>query len=155
MPKGCSVTGHRKFPVDKVDYVKEELRKEVLFAVNDGYTYFISGMAESVDLYFAEIVIEIRNENPGITLEAAIPYRKWLDKKDKNFQRLIKLCDTVTVNSETYTGKGVFMTRNMYMVNNSERVIAVYDGRESGGTAFTIRHARTQGKELKIIMVKN
>lgn len=38
------------------------------------------------------------------------------------------------------------MIRNHYMVDHSQRVIAVYDGRSGGGTAATIRYARPDGR---------
>jgi uncharacterized phage-like protein YoqJ len=153
MDKICCVTGHRKIPVEQTDFVKDELRREILLAVNDGYTRFISGFAAGVDLYFAEIVAGLMREIYGITLEAAVPYRKRLETPDRTFQRLIKLCETVYVASESYS-KGSYMTRNMYMVNRSQRVIAVYDGRGSGGTAFTLRRARAANKQLRIITVE-
>ena len=154
MPKSCCVTGHREIPAKQTEYVKYELRKEILLAINDGYTHFISGMAEGADLYFAAIVAELKTENPGITLEAAIPHRKRMDAKDSTFQRLIKLCDSVHVTAETYS-KGSYLNRNMYMVGKSERVIAVYDGRSTGGTEFTIRYAKTRDREIRIITVDN
>ena len=109
-------------------------------------------MAEGTDLYFAAIVAELKKENPSVTLEAAIPYKKRLEAKDSSFQRLIKLCDSIHITADTYA-KSVYINRNMYMVGKSERVIAVSDGRESGGTAFTIRYARTRGIEPIIIPV--
>jgi uncharacterized phage-like protein YoqJ len=151
--KSCCVTGHRDIPTDQAEYVKHELRQTILTAINDGFTHFISGFAECADLFFADIVVELKADNPGITLEAAIPYRKRLDAKDKEFQRLIKLCDKVTVVTEKYS-PNCYMTRNLYLLNNSERVIAVYDGREKGGTAFTVRQAKTKDKEIFVVDVK-
>jgi len=153
MPKSCCVTGHRDIPAERTDYVKDELHKKILLAINDGYTHFISGMAEGADLYFAAIIAELKTKNPGITLEAAIPYRKRMEAKDRTFQRLIKLCDSVHITAETYS-KGAYINRNMYMVGKSERVIAVYDGRESCGTEFTLRFAKTKDKEIYIIPVE-
>jgi uncharacterized phage-like protein YoqJ len=150
--KICCVTGHRDIPAEKTDYVKQELHREIQLAVQDGYTHFVSGFAEATDLYFAEIVAELKTENPNITLEAALPYRKRLNAKNQTFQHLIKLCDEVHVTAETYS-KGSYINRNIYMVGKSERVIAVYDGRESGGTDFTVRYGRTQKRELRIISV--
>jgi uncharacterized phage-like protein YoqJ len=149
----CCVTGHRELPIGRHEYVKEELRREILLAINNGYTHFISGMAKGVDIYFASIVAELKAKYSNITLEAAIPHRKRLDTKDKAFQRLIALCDTVHVTAEKY-GNGAYMKRNMYMVDKSGRVIAVYDGRLHGGTEFTIRYARIREKELNIIAVE-
>jgi uncharacterized phage-like protein YoqJ len=37
------------------------------------------------------------------------------------------------------------MKRNRYMVDHSSRVIAVYDGRSTGGTASTVKYSYTQG----------
>ena len=39
------------------------------------------------------------------------------------------------------------------MVEQSERVIAVYDGRQTGGTAATIRMAEKKGADLRKIII--
>lgn len=43
--------------------------------------------------------------------------------------------------------------RNRYMVSQADRVIAVYDGREKGGTVSTIRMVHAQRKEMREIPV--
>ena len=148
----CCVTGHRDVPAEKTELVKTELRREILLAVEDGYTRFISGFAEGVDLMFAAIVAELMEENPALFLEAAIPYRNRLKAKDKEFQELINLCKGVHIECEDYI-PNCFINRNRYMVSQSERAIAVYDGREKGGTLFTMRSAHSQGKELHVIEI--
>ena len=60
--KTCCVTGHRDVPVGKEQYVEEALRKEVLAAIAAGYTRFISGFADGVDLTFAAIVAAEKNK---------------------------------------------------------------------------------------------
>lgn len=150
--KTCCITGHRDIPADKWAYVEDELRREVLAAIEDGYTDFISGFAEGVDLTFAAIVAEQKKNHPALFLEAAIPYRNRLNTKDETFQRLIKVCNGIKVECEKYE-PNCFFARNRYMVSMSSRVIAVYDGRERGGTLFTIRDAHIQGKEVRVIKI--
>lgn len=152
MIKTCCVTGHRDISADLVGHVKQELRKEVMQAVADGYTNFASGFAEGVDLFFAAIIVELKQKNTAIMLEAAIPYRNRLMTKDIEFQRLIKACDFVRVHSESYS-QSCFMKRNREMVLPSQRVIAVYDGREKGGSFFTMRYAYSQEKEVRLIRI--
>lgn len=77
-------------------------------------------------------------------LEAAIPYAGRLKTKDKEFHRLLTACDGVKVISDRYV-PSCYMNRNRYMVAQSQRVIAVYDGRDKGGTLFTLRDAHVQG----------
>jgi len=150
--KTCCVTGHRDIPEDKRAYVKTELRKEIMAAIADGYTRFISGFSEGVDLTFAAIVAEEKEKRPGLFLEAAIPYANRLKAKDDVFQHCLKACDGVKVICDKYE-PNCFFIRNRYMVAESSRVIAVYDGRERGGTLYTMRAAHTQGKEVRVIEI--
>ena len=150
--KTCCVTGHRGLPADKIEFVKRELRREILQAIADGYTHFISGFAEGADLIFAAIVAELKQDNKALKLEAAIPYRSRMKSPDKLFQKLIDQCDIVGVHSENYW-PGCFDKRNFFMVSVSQRVIAVYDGREKGGTRSTMRYACAQERELKTISI--
>ena len=147
----CCVTGHRDIPTEKITYVKNQLHYELLQAIQNGYTHFISGFASGVDLIFAGIVVDLKGKYP-ITLEAAIPYPGRLNTPDETFQHLLKDCDVVKVHTEQYS-KNCYMMRNRYMVDCSSLVVAVHDGRKSGGTAATIRYAyRTKRivKEIKL-----
>lgn len=145
----CCVTGHRDIPFEKIPYVQDQLRQELVQAIQHGYTHFISGFASGVDLIFAGIVAGLKSEYP-ITLEAAIPYPGRMKTPDKIFQRLMKECDIVKVHTEQYS-KSCYMVRNRYMVDCSTLVIAVHDGRKSGGTAATMRYALQMKRNVKEI----
>ena len=152
--KTCCVTGHRDLPQKEINRVKAALRNELEKAVADGFTRFMSGFAEGVDQYFAEIVLEKKKTNPALELIAVIPYQKRLDSmmaKGRTYE-MLKACADVVVIREEYQ-PSVYSHRNRYMVEHSDRVIAVYDGREKGGTAGTIRFAHTLKKELREIPV--
>lgn len=150
--KACCVTGHRDIPADKIEYVKAKLKEEIEQAVADGFTTFITGMAEGVDLLFAEMVIEQKAQHPGLFLEAAIPYRNHLKSTDPLFRKCFEGCNGVHIQQEEYNSD-CFMNRNRYMVTLSSRVIAVYDGREKGGTLFTMRYAHTMEREVREIRI--
>lgn len=45
--------------------------------------------------------------------------------------------------SESYYPR-CFLDRDEFMVNNSSKLIGYYDGREKGGTFYTIRKANAQ-----------
>ena len=152
--KMCCVTGHRDIPEEQIDDVKRSLEREVDRAIRDGFTSFLSGFAEGTDLLFAEIVAERIAENPALQLHAAIPYRGRLEalKKTERTKKLLDHCTDIYVAAEVYN-PGVYARRNRYMVEQSERVIAVYDGRETGGTAGTVRLAKRLKRELREIAV--
>ena len=152
--KTCCVTGHRDIPAEETAHVKAALRREIEKAVNDGFTIFLSGFADGVDQYFAEIILELQNKNPNLKLIAVLPYRKRKDSlcQKEHTNTLLNACAEVIVIQEEYR-PNVYSKRNRYMVEHSDRVIAVYDGREKGGTAGTIRFTHTLKKELREIPV--
>ena len=130
------------------------MEREIEQALEDGFTCFISGFADGIDLLFAEIIAERIANNPVLKLIAAIPYQRQLDtlKKSERAKALIDLCTEIYIAAEEYSHR-VYAKRNRYMVEHSDRVIAVYDGREKGGTVGTIRLAHTMKKELREISV--
>lgn len=54
----CMVTGHRKIDPAKTEFVQQAIRREILAAIDDGCTHFISGFDQGVGLIFAK-----RNRN--------------------------------------------------------------------------------------------
>jgi len=151
--KTCCVTGHREIPTDKEGEIRQKLHSEVLQAINDGYNVFISGFADGADLVFADIVVQLKKQFPKLFLEAAIPYQSRLNAKSKQFQQLLMECNGVEVVCEKYQ-PNCFLLRNRYMINQSSRVIAVYDGRDKGGTLATMRYAYCLERDVRVITIK-
>lgn len=149
--RACMVTGHRKIDVDKINFVKSALFQNVMLEIEKGCSHFISGFAEGVDLWFANVVAELK-QTYCIKLEAAIPYQNRTCTKDKEFQCLLKQCDIISVYSDKYT-RSCFMNRNRIMVECSDSVIVVYDGRKKGGTFATMRYAYNMSREIHMIKI--
>ena len=64
----------------------------------------------------------------------------------------VRSCEDIDETALSYH-PSVYAKRNRYMVERSNRVIAVYDGREKGGTVGTIRLAHMMKKELREIAI--
>ena len=130
------------------------MRREIVKAVSDGYTGFMTGFANGADQYFAEIVVILQKDFPELRLIAVLPYRKRMDSlcQKEHTNALLGACAEVIVIQDEYR-PNVYAKRNRYMVEHSDRVIAVYDGREKGGTVKTIRFAHQFRKELREIPV--
>lgn len=154
MKKICCVTGHREIPAPKESAVKMALRVEIDSAIRDGYSHFMSGFADGVDLWFAEFVMERRQNDKRITLQAAIPYRKRLYKlfEMEATRRILMECIMICVIVEDYV-KDCFYRRNRFMVKRASRVIAVYDGRGQSGTFHTMKEAEKLGRDIRIISI--
>ena len=138
--------------------IKSQLRRLIVGVIEKkNVTKFISGMAIGVDMWAAEIVIDLKDDYPNITLEAAIPCRNqtasWNIKSKERYEWLLSHCDTVTVLQEQYT-VDCMQRRNEYMVDKSDYVIAVWNGKPSG-TGKTIKYAADCGKPVYYVDVND
>ncbi|MDD7157499.1 MAG: SLOG family protein [Firmicutes bacterium] len=158
MEKTCAFTGNRpeKLPWQynesdpRCVRAKQEIANRVREAVRDGYVRFISGMAQGGDVFFAESVLALKDENPSVTLECAVPYlgqaSRWSGEYRLRYDDILKRADKITVLSDDYT-PWCMHVRNRYMVDNCSRLITLDYGK-SGGTQYTIEYAKSKNKEI-------
>ena len=110
-------------------------------------------MAIGIDMYAAEIVLDLKKSYPGITLESAIPCEtqpvKWSETLRERYYNIAAQCDKETMLQTHYT-PDCMDKRNKYMVDQSDVIIAVWSGSPSG-TGKTVRYAHKQGKSIFVI----
>lgn len=160
----CCFTGHRpsKLPwgTDENDLrcmdLKSRIAEAVVEAYDKGHRHYICGMAQGADFYFCEAVLKLRDERPGITLEAAIPCEeqaaRWAERDRERYFALVGQCDFETVVQRHYD-RGCMLRRNRYMVDRSSLLIAAFDG-TLGGTMYTITYALRQGLDVVTLDVE-
>lgn len=150
----CCFTGHRPEKLSaNSKTIKASLAVEIDAAIADGITEFITGMARGVDMWAAELILARRAANPDITLFCAIPYegfeKKWSDAWRNLYRSILAQANHFKVFHPRFTYSS-FQERNRWMVDHSERVIAVFNG-EKGGTKNTLDYARKAGLRIFIL----
>ena len=144
----CCFTGHRPEKLTMPEHeVKAALEAQIRATIRDGFQIFISGMARGVDIWAADIVLQLRNEGQPIRLICALPFPgfglNWSEKWQNPYRQILKDADMVWTVCPKYSQR-CFQIRNQWMVDRSSRVIAVYNGAH-GGTRNTIEYAASQG----------
>lgn len=96
------------------------------------------------DIWAGQIVVRLREANPTLHLIAAVPHpsfsARWNTEWKQAYDCLLKQADLVRYINNHFD-MGNFQKRNVWMVEHSSRVIALYNG-ESGGTRNTIEYAK-------------
>lgn len=139
-----TLTGHRAIDVPAFSNRLRATFEEVQ------PTALIQGMADGADLVGATIAI-----NLGIAVISAMPwlthykttkhlstYRWVLDHSEEVFP---------VSEAEEYLGPWLFHQRNQWMVDEGDRVVAWFDGRQKGGTYGAIKYANKVGKPVRNI----
>ena len=152
-------TGHRSEKLPKTEEGMEKLKlklwEEIDKAIENGIDTFYFGACYGFDLLCADIVAKrkrvIKMSDPKIIkLIAVIPCEeqaaRWKESDREIYYDTLPHCDEV-ITLNTHYKQGCYHERNRYMVDRCSKMIAYYNG-GSGGTAYTINYAKTNGLEI-------
>lgn len=158
----CAFTGHRpksfpwKYDENARDCVllKNILAEQIRALANRGVVDFLSGMAQGVDLWCAEIVLCLRKENPTLALHCILPCEcqedKWPASEQERYHSILRQADDVVFVNRAYS-RNCMLRRNCYMVDHASVLLAVYNGTARSGTGATVNYARKLGREIIVI----
>lgn len=158
----CAFTGHRPahfhftYNENHPDCIslKQDIKREILALIEKGVTTFYTGMALGVDMWAAESVLELKAREPKLRLVAVLPCQtqadRWPGAQRVRHAKILSQCDEVVCISANYTSS-CMLERNRYMVDNAACLLAVYDGKDSGGTAYTVGYARRNNRNVIVI----
>jgi uncharacterized phage-like protein YoqJ len=151
-----SFTGHRKIlnqyyphkvwnPIcTEVVKILEDLKPDMI----------LSGMALGFDSVACEAAIAL-----NIPFKAIIPFKgqetAWPYKSQKRYNDYLTKAQEVIILSEGKYEAWKMETRNRYLVDNCDMVLACYDDSQKGGTGNCVRYAQSKNKEIKIIDPRN
>lgn len=145
-----SVTGHRP---DKLGgYSKEATESLNRFAIRTLQqvkpTKVLTGMALGWDTSIALACVALK-----IPFVACIPFAGqdalWAPNARGVYKELLTLAESVVnVSGERGYKVHYMQERNIYMVENSEVLLALYNKDKTGGTASAVRYAEAVGKKV-------
>lgn len=148
-------TGHRFIPYNQYPSVRDRARQAVAQFYSRGYKYFYCGMAMGFDMLAAEAVLSLKSQYKDMRLIAAVPYRNQSEKftpvDKRRYQSILNKADEVVILREDYK-KGCLLDRNDFMLAHASNLIAYYDGKEKGGTFYTVRRAEEKGMSVRNII---
>lgn len=143
----CAFSGHRAIAADVVTPLCALLRRAIAYAYEKGCRTFYCGGAVGFDTYAAKEVILFRIKHPDVRLVLLLPCADQADAFSAHqraaYDYILSEADEAHILSEVYH-RGCMQMRNRALVENADMLIC-YVGRESGGSAQTMRLAREKG----------
>ncbi|MBR8744124.1 hypothetical protein [Nocardiopsis sp. MG754419] len=145
------ITGHRNLTPEVSDHVAERVRTHL-----EPYGHAMVGLsclADGADSVFAEAVLEA-----GASLEAVIPaagYRSALPAAHHPlYDRLLSQAVQVHELPHAVSDPGSHMAAGRLLVEQSNRIVAVWDGRPArgpGGTGDVVAYARALDRPVTVL----
>lgn len=144
-----AVTGHRPQTLPKTTH-QPALWKAIGEWVRDNPAYYIMGGAAGTD---QRVAFHAMSYGYPYAIYLPFPFEIFTAKWDKVHRQyldmLIRSADEVISFLAHYDVSG-YMIRDRGMVDDATEVLAVYDGRKKGGTAYTVRYAMNLGFPVHI-----
>lgn len=143
-------SGHRTVKMYTGEDMSVRLTDALKHAIERGYKCFLSGACEGFDIVAAEACIALRKEYP-IKIYAIVPFpaqaKSWAPDVQERYRAMLGEANGVVTLSERYY-RGIYHTRNRYMVDKASLLITCFNG-APGGTAYTVRYAKEQELEVQ------
>lgn len=115
-------------------------------AIEYPHVRVITGMALGFDTWVAESALCI-----GIPVIAYLPFRNhgnnWRPESKNRHDMILGQCTQVKVFNEEFK-KSHYLQRDRHVVEDCEELFALYDGRKTGGTHYTVKYAIELGKNF-------
>ncbi len=143
-------TGHQNLPVGYIAKITGAIRQEL---EKEADLIGLSSLADGADQIFAQTVLAV-----GGSLEVVIPSAGYETTFSKTvlpvYQRLLTKSARVRELAFDKPSEEAFFAAGKHIVENSDRMIAVWDGEKAGGlggTADVVQYAQSRGVGVTII----
>lgn len=136
-------TGY-KLPNPTYNYVCQNIEKQFRILQPEK---IITGMALGVDQWAASIAYNMK-----IPFVAAVPFEgqeiKWVEKNQIIYHKLLeKASEVVFISSGKYDNYK-FKLRNKWIVDYSDKLLAIWDGSFDSGTSHAVEYALSLNREI-------
>ncbi|WP_197978909.1 MULTISPECIES: hypothetical protein [unclassified Microbacterium] len=143
-------TGHQGLTQQTETLVRNEIDRVLS---SDAEVVGLSSLAEGADQIFADLILK-----HGGILTAVIPSEDYDSTFDEagliRYRRLLAMAESVIKMGNAESNEEAFWAAGRYVVENSDRIIAVWNGKPAaglGGTADVVDYARKLGRKVSIV----
>jgi len=128
-------TGHR----NNCEHLYSRINQMIDYALQLGVNEFYCGMALGADQVAAQLLVKRRLHWTAV-IPCADQDAKWSKAARSHYKKLLESAPKQIVLYPEYS-PGCMQARNLWMVKRSDLCLAIWDGRDSGGTAMTVQAA--------------
>ncbi len=155
--ENLGITGHRPDKLDGYNLRTQFYDKMIMYFIHFYREHAVrnvfSGMALGTDTVAALAALQLKTYESKIRLVACIPCKnhscKWPKESRELYDKILREADEVIQVSDEEYAPYLMQKRNMYVVDNVDHMLGVWDG-SRGGTANCVEYARTVGRPITI-----
>lgn len=148
MAKVLLLSGYKPFELgifkkdhQAVRYIKAAIRKELESFVEDGLEWVIISGQLGVELWGAEVVFELKQQNPQLKLAVITPFleqeENWNELNKEWYYSIVNQADFFdSVTKKKYEKPWQFRLKNQFLLDKSDVLVLVYDSEKEGSPKY-------------------
>ncbi len=132
-----------------VEVIKYALRKKLMTFIEEGTTWFIISGQPGVELWAAQVILELREEYSDIQLGILTPFldqeTRWPEGVQAIYQDILAQADFVdSITKRPYENPSQLRLKNEFIVTKTDGLFVLYDEEKQGTPDFYLKPARTR-----------
>lgn len=142
------VTGYKSFELNifkddapEVYYLKAFIRHKLLQYIDEGLEWVLIQGQLGIELWTAEVVIDLRVEYPDLKLGIITPFyghtSKWNEQNQMKYNKIAQEADFMeSVHHTAYEGPYQFKQTDQFILDHTDMTILIYDEEQEGSPKF-------------------
>lgn len=146
--KTVYVTGYKSFELNifkedipEVTYLKAFIKHKLEQYLDEGLEWVLIQGQIGIELWTAEVVIELRESYPDLKLGIITPFyghtSKWNEQNQAKYNKIVQEADFLeSVHHTEYEGPHQFKQTDQFMLDHSDMSLLIYDEEQEGSPKF-------------------
>lgn len=129
-----------------ITYIKKALQNRITALLEEGLEWVIISGQLGVELWAAEVVLELRKVYSELQLAIITPFleqeKNWNEEKQETYRFILEEADFVTsITKQPYEGPWQFKAKNQFLLDNSDGLLILYDEENIGSPKYIMEEA--------------
>ncbi|WP_188696573.1 DUF1273 domain-containing protein [Pullulanibacillus camelliae] len=129
-----------------IDVIKYTLKIRLLDFIDEGTEWFLISGQPGVELWAAEVLLELKEVYPSIQLGVLTPFleqeSRWPDQVKEYYYQIINAADFVdSITKRPYDNPAQLRLKNDFIIHKSDGLLVLYDEETPGSPRFYLQAA--------------
>ncbi|WP_232019926.1 SLOG family protein [Ureibacillus thermosphaericus] len=112
--------------------------------IEDGLEWVVVSGQLGIEIWTAEVVIELKNEFPQLKYSVITPFldieKNWNEQRQQQYAYIISQADFVTsITKKPYEAPWQFVEKDKFIIQNTDALLLVYDEEHEGSPKYLKR----------------
>ncbi|RXI98701.1 DUF1273 domain-containing protein [Anaerobacillus alkaliphilus] len=156
--KVVAVTGYKSHELGIFDekhtgikYIKKVLRKRLISLIEDGLEWVVISGQLGVELWAAEVVLQLKHEYPQVKLAVLTPFynqeSNWNELRKEQYSQVLQQADFVdSITKRDYENPGQLKLKNQFIIEKSDALLVIYDDDKPGSPSYYLTYAKARSE---------